>query len=48
MGHLQFAADDNFKFFTILMKYHTLFFSKIGKDVVKFVVCFSRDRRFKG
>ena len=23
---------------TILMKYHTLFFSKIGKDVAKFVM----------
>ena len=25
-----------------------LFFSKIGKDVAKFVVCCSRDWRFKG
>ena len=25
------------------MKYHTLFFSKIGEDVAKFVVCCSRD-----
>ena len=33
---------------TILMKYHTLFFSKIGEDVAKFVVCCSRDWRFKG
>ena len=33
---------------TILMKYHTLFFSKIGKDVEKFVVCCSRDWRLKG
>ena len=32
---------------TILMKYHTLFFSKIRKDVSKFVVCCSRDKRFK-
>ena len=33
---------------TILMKYHYLFFSKIWKDVTKFVVCCSRDWRFKG
>ena len=33
---------------TILLKYHTLFFSKIGKDEAKFVVCCSRDWRFKG
>ena len=33
---------------TILMKYHTLFFSKIGKDVAKFVVCCSRDWHLKG
>ena len=33
---------------TILMKYHTLFFSKIKKDVAKFVVCCSCDLRFKG
>ena len=33
---------------TILMKYFTLFFLKIRKDVAKFVVCCSRDRRFKG
>ena len=26
---------------TILMKYHTLFFSKIGKDGAKFVICSS-------
>ena len=32
---------------TILMKYHTLFFSKIREDVAKFVCC-SRDWRFKG
>ena len=32
---------------TILMKYHTLFFSKIRKDVAKFVVCCSLDRRLK-
>ena len=30
------------------MKYHTLFFSKIGKDVAKFVFCCSCDWRFKG
>ena len=30
------------------MKYHTLFFPKIWKDVAKFVVCCSRDWRFKG
>ena len=30
------------------MKYHTLFFSKIKKDVGKFVVCCSCDWRFKG
>ena len=29
------------------MKYHTLFFLKIRKNVAKFVVCFSRDWRFK-
>ena len=29
------------------MNYHTLFFSKIRKDVTKFVVCCSRDWRFK-
>ena len=33
---------------TILMKYHSLFLSKIRKDVAKFVVCCSRDWRFKG
>ena len=33
---------------TILMNYHTLFISKIVKDVAKFVVCCSRDWRFKG
>ena len=32
----------------ILMKYPTLFFSKIEKDVTEFVVCFSHDWRFKG
>ena len=32
---------------TFLMKYHTLFFSKIRKYVAKFVVCCSRDKRFK-
>ena len=30
------------------MKYHTLFLSKTRKDVAKFVVCCSRDWRFKG
>ena len=30
------------------MKYHSLFLSKIRKDVEKFVVCCSRDWRFKG
>ena len=30
------------------MKYHTSFFSKIRKDVAKFLVCCSRDWRFKG
>ena len=30
------------------MKYHTLFFSKIRKDVAKFDVCCSGDWRFKG
>ena len=33
---------------TVLMKYHTLFLSKTRKDVAKFVVCCSRDWRFKG
>ena len=33
---------------TILMKYHTLFFSKIKKDIAKFVFCCSHDWRFKG
>ena len=33
---------------TILMKYDTLLFSKIRKDVVRFVVCCSRGWRFKG
>ena len=32
----------------ILMNYHTLFISKIGIDVAKFVVCCSRDGSFKG
>ena len=35
-------ADD------ILMKYHSLFLSKIGKDVVKYVVCCIYDWRFMG
>ena len=30
------------------MKYHTLFFWKIKKDVTKCVVCCSGDWRFKG
>ena len=29
------------------MKYHTLYYSKIRKDVVKYVVCCSCDWRFK-
>ena len=33
---------------TILMKYHSLFISKIRKEVAKFVVCCSCDLRFKG
>ena len=33
---------------TILMKYHTLFLSKIGNYVAKFVVCWSCDWHFKG
>ena len=33
---------------TILMKYHTLFSSKIRKDVAKFAVCRSCDRHFDG
>ena len=33
---------------TILMKYHTLFYSLFRKDVTKFVVCCSRDWCFKG
>ena len=33
---------------TILTKYHILFFSKIGKDFAKFVVCCSCDWHFKG
>ena len=33
---------------TGLMKYHTLFFSKIRKDVAKYVICCSRDWRFQG
>ena len=32
---------------TILMQYHTLFLSKIERDVAKFVVCCSRDWCFK-
>ena len=33
---------------TILMKHHTIFFLKIGKDVAKFVICCCHDWRFKG
>ena len=33
---------------TILMKYHTLFFLKIKKDVTKSDICCSHDWRFKG
>ena len=33
---------------TILMIYNSLFLSKIRKNVAKFVVRCSRDRRFKG
>ena len=33
---------------TILMKYQTLFFSKIRKDVRNFFICCSCDWRFKG
>ena len=33
---------------TILKKYHTFFFSKISKDVAKYIVCCSCDWRFKG
>ena len=33
---------------TILMKYHTVFVSKIKKDVAEIPVCYSRDWRFKG
>ena len=32
---------------TILMKYHTLFFTKIRKDVAKLVDCCSGDWGFK-
>ena len=54
------AADDNFKFcgfFTnnknnkegmILHENHSLFLSRIRKDIAKFVVCCSRDWRFTG
>ena len=34
--------------FCFFQKYHTLFFSKIEKDVPKIVVCCSCDWRFKG
>ena len=30
------------------MNYHSLFLSKIRKDIAKFVVCCSHDWRFKG
>ena len=33
---------------TIHMKYHTLFLSKIEKNVAEIVVCCSGERRFKG
>ena len=33
---------------TILIKYYTYLFSKIGEDVAKFVVCCSHDWPFKG
>ena len=33
---------------TILMKYHSLFLSKIRNDVAKFAVCCSCDWRIKG
>ena len=33
---------------TILMKYHTLFLSKIWKDFTKFVICSGRDWHLKG
>ena len=33
---------------TILMKYRTLFLLTIRENVAKFVVCCSRDGRFKG
>ena len=29
------------------MKYHSLFLSKIRKDVVKFVICYSPDWRLR-
>ena len=32
----------------ILMKYHALFLCKIKKDIIKFVICCSRDWHFKG
>ena len=40
-------ADDSHEQ-TILMKYNTLLLSKTKKNVAKFVVCWSRDWRFKG
>ena len=36
-----------FKILLLFQKYHTLIFLKIRKDVAKFVVCCSCDRRFK-
>ena len=38
-------ADDSYEILTIRMKYHTLFFLKIGKDFAKIVVCCNRDWR---
>ena len=52
LGKLEQAANQYFMHIhslvtdcwqAILMTYHTLFFSKIRKDVPKFVVCCSRD-----
>ena len=44
------SADDIFRciFFLGFLKYHALFFSLIGNDVSKFIVCCSCDWRFKG
>ena len=62
MMYIQFAADDNFKFWCFFqnnqkgMIFHenrlpaddSPYFSKIRKDVAKFVICCSGDWRFKG